>query len=101
MTPQIEAFFDDATCTVSYVVFDQSGGHCALIDAVLDYDPRSGRTSTLSAQRLIDFVKVEIGAHAGHLVKVAGIERDDRLLERIGALGGGCHRQQGKKNGGD
>lgn len=76
MTPQIEAFFDDATCTVSYVVFDQSGGHCALIDAVLDYDPRSGRTSTLSAQRLIDFVKgqdltvqwiLETHAHADHL----------------------------------
>ena len=76
MTPQIEAFFDDATCTVSYVVFDQSGGHCALIDAVVDYDPRSGRTSTLSAQRLIDFVKgqdltvqwiLETHAHADHL----------------------------------
>ncbi len=76
MKPQIEAFFDDVTGTVSYVVFDQSGGHCALIDAVLDYDPRSGRTSTLSAHRLIEFVQsrdltvqwiLETHAHADHL----------------------------------
>ena len=36
MKPQIQAFFDDATWTVSYVVFDQPGGHCALVDSVLD-----------------------------------------------------------------
>ena len=76
MKPQIQAFFDDTTGTVSYVVFDQSGGHCALIDAVLDYDPRSGRTSTLSAHLLIEFVQsrdltvqwiLETHAHADHL----------------------------------
>ena len=76
MTPQIQAFFDNATWTVSYVVYDQPGGHCALIDTVLDYEPKSGRTRTASAQRLMDFVRsqrltvqwiLETHAHADHL----------------------------------
>ncbi len=76
MKPQIQAFFDNATWTVSYVVFDQPGGHCALVDSVLDYDPKSGRTSTRSAERLVEFVQsrnltvqwiLETHAHADHL----------------------------------
>ncbi|MBT9511166.1 MAG: MBL fold metallo-hydrolase [Acidovorax sp.] len=76
MKPQIQAFFDDATWTVSYVVYDQPGGHCALVDSVLDYDPKSGRTRTYSAERLIEFVQthgltvqwiLETHAHADHL----------------------------------
>lgn len=76
MTPQIQAFFDDATWTVSYIVFDEPGGHCALVDSVLDYDPKSGRTDTHSAERLIEFVQsqgltvqwiLETHAHADHL----------------------------------
>ncbi|WP_422845426.1 MBL fold metallo-hydrolase [Acidovorax sp. M2(2025)] len=76
MTPQIQAFFDDATWTVSYVVFDEPGGHCAVIDSVLDYDPKSGRTRTQSADRLLSFIEsqrltlqwiLETHAHADHL----------------------------------
>lgn len=76
MKPQVQAFFDDATWTVSYVVFDQPGGNCALVDSVLDYDPKSGRTRTQSADRLIQFVQeqhlnvqwiLETHAHADHL----------------------------------
>lgn len=76
MKPQVQAFFDDATWTVSYVVFDQPGGNCALVDTVLDYDPKSGRTRTQSADRLIQFVQeqhlnvqwiLETHAHADHL----------------------------------
>ena len=76
MKPQVQAFFDDATWTVSYVVFDQPGGNCALVDSVLDYDPKSGRTRTKSADRLIQFVQeqhlnvqwiLETHAHADHL----------------------------------
>lgn len=36
--PQVQAFFDPATWTVTYVVFDHPGGHCAIVDPVLDYD---------------------------------------------------------------
>lgn len=76
MQPSIEAFFDSVTCTVSYVVYDRPGGRAAIIDPVLDYDPKAGRTTTASAQRLIRFVQehelavdwiLETHAHADHL----------------------------------
>lgn len=73
---QVEGFFDPATWTVSYVVLDRETLQCALVDSVLDYDPKSGRTDTASAERLIARVK-ELGAqvqwilethvHADHL----------------------------------
>lgn len=76
ISPQVQAFFDPDTWTVSYVVFDAPGGHCALVDSVLDYDPKSGRTRTTSADQLIAFVRaqhltvdwiLETHAHADHL----------------------------------
>ena len=76
MQAQVKAFFDPATWTVSYVVFDAPGGHCALVDSVLDYDPKSGRTRTDSANQLIACVReqnltvdwiLETHAHADHL----------------------------------
>jgi len=77
ITPlHVEGFFDAATSTVSYLVLDPASRQCALIDSVLDYDPKSGRTSTSSADRLIARV-TELGAsvawilethvHADHL----------------------------------
>lgn len=76
MNPQIKAFFDAATGTVTYVVHAGAGTDCAIIDSVLDYDPRSGRTSTTSADAVIAFVRMqhlnpvwllETHAHADHL----------------------------------
>src|SRR3569832_239064 len=76
MNPQIKPFFDGATSTVSYIVYDQAGGHAAIVDPVLDYDPKSGRTSNGSADQVIDFLKanhltvdwiLETHAHADHL----------------------------------
>ncbi len=76
MTPTVEAFFDKATWTVSYVVYDRPGGTCAVVDSVLDYDPKSGRARTTSADRLIGFIRekdlkvewlLETHAHADHL----------------------------------
>ncbi len=80
MTPrptlQVEGFFDEGTSTVSYIVLDQATRQCALVDSVLDYDPKSGRTSHVSADKLIARVR-ELGAtvqwllethvHADHL----------------------------------
>ena len=75
-TPQVKSFFDPATWTVSYVVYDHAGGQCAIVDSVLDYDPKAGRTSTTSADALMAFVKeqglsvqwiLETHAHADHL----------------------------------
>ncbi len=75
-TLQVEGFFDPATWTVSYIILDQSTQQCALVDSVLDYDPKSGRTSHASADLLIARVR-ELGAtvqwilethvHADHL----------------------------------
>ena len=76
MTPTVQSFFDPATWTISYVVYEQEGSVCAIIDPVLDYDPKSGRTRTTSADTLISFVLeknlqiewiLETHAHADHL----------------------------------
>ncbi|WP_343741784.1 MBL fold metallo-hydrolase [Herbaspirillum huttiense] len=72
----IEGHFDTITSTVSYLVLDRATLHCALVDSVLDYDPKSGRTSTRSADHLIARVQtlgatvqwiLETHAHADHL----------------------------------
>ncbi len=76
MAPNIKAFFDHVTGTVSYVVFDEQGGCCAIIDPVLDYNPKSSRTNTVFADQLIEFIHhqqlnvvwiLETHAHADHL----------------------------------
>ena len=76
MNAHIEAFFDPATFTYSYVVSDPVTRQCALIDSVLDYDAASGRTSHTSAEHLIAYVRehelkvqwlLETHVHADHL----------------------------------
>lgn len=76
MKPLVQAFFDPATATVTYVVYEAPGGACAVIDSVLDYDAKSGRTGTTSADQVIAFVReqalhcqwlLETHAHADHL----------------------------------
>lgn len=72
----VQAFFDSPTWTVTYVVTDNSSGHAAIIDPVLDYDFKAGRTSTTSADRVLAYVAehrlhidwiLETHAHADHL----------------------------------
>jgi len=53
MHPTIQPFFDPATWTVTYVVYQQERSECAIMDSVLDYDPKAGRTSTASADKVI------------------------------------------------
>lgn len=74
--PEVHGFFDPGTWTVTYVVHAPQGRACAVIDSVLDYDPKSGRTSTTSADKVIDYVRsqglqvawiLETHAHADHL----------------------------------
>lgn len=73
---QIQAFFHEPTSTVSYLVWDEASSHAAIIDSVLDFDPKSGRTGTQSAQAILDAVEakgltlvwiLETHAHADHL----------------------------------
>jgi len=76
VTPIVHGIFDANTWTVTYVVYEKPGSACAIIDPVLDYDPKSGRTSHASADKVIAFVKeqnltvqwiLETHAHADHL----------------------------------
>ena len=76
MKPIVKGFFDPATWTVSHVVYEKEGGACAIVDSVLDFDPKSGRTRTVSADQLIAFVQdkqlhvqwiLDTHAHADHL----------------------------------
>ncbi|HEY9280441.1 MAG TPA: MBL fold metallo-hydrolase [Eoetvoesiella sp.] len=75
-SPCVEVFFDEQTSTFSYVVFRPGSPWCAIIDSVLDYDPKSGTTSTVAADKIIAFVQekqlsvqwiLETHAHADHL----------------------------------
>ena len=75
-SPQVESFFHAPTNTFTHVVYDQRGGHAAIIDPVMDFDPASGRTSYTSVQAVIDFIAdqqltlqwiLETHAHADHL----------------------------------
>jgi glyoxylase-like metal-dependent hydrolase (beta-lactamase superfamily II) len=76
MSPTIQAFFDEPTNTVSYLVADAATRRAAVIDPVLDYDHRTGKASTKSADAIleaaadggfqIDWV-LETHAHADHL----------------------------------
>lgn len=59
MKPDVKAFFDEATFTISYVVTDPETKACAVIDSLLDFDQASGRTNTKSADELIAWVKAE------------------------------------------
>jgi glyoxylase-like metal-dependent hydrolase (beta-lactamase superfamily II) len=76
MQPDVTAFFDNATNTVSFVVKDPQGTACAIIDSVLDFDHAAGRTDTRSADDIIAFVNthdlkvawiLESHVHADHL----------------------------------
>lgn len=82
--PTVKAFFDKDTWTVSYVVYEKPGSACAIIDSVLDYDPKSGRTSTRSADEIIAFVQaqqlqvvwiLETHAHADHLTAAPYLQK--------------------------
>jgi glyoxylase-like metal-dependent hydrolase (beta-lactamase superfamily II) len=86
-----EEFFDPATSTISYILLDAASRSCAVIDSVLDYDPKSGRTATTSADKLLARV-AELGAkvewilethvHADHLTAAPYLQ--EKLGGKIG-----------------
>ncbi len=91
VTLHVEGFFDPATHTVSYLVLDEATHDCAIIDSVLDYDPKSGHTATTSADRLIARVHalgarvawiLETHVHADHLTAAPYLQ--DKLGGKIG-----------------
>lgn len=75
-SPEVQAFFDDSTNTISYVVSDPASGHCAVVDSVLGFDSSSGRTDTIAADAIIEYINgnsldlrfiLETHVHADHL----------------------------------
>jgi glyoxylase-like metal-dependent hydrolase (beta-lactamase superfamily II) len=79
----VKAFFDPQTWTYTYVVYESKGSACIVIDSVLNYDPKSGRTNTKSADEVIAFIKenrlqldwiLETHAHADHLTAAPYIQ---------------------------
>ncbi|WP_294636502.1 MBL fold metallo-hydrolase [uncultured Aquabacterium sp.] len=75
-TPQVHSHFDAVTCTWTHVVYDEDGGHAAIVDPVRDYDPKSGRTRHTQSDAVLAFVRahhltvdwiLETHAHADHL----------------------------------
>ncbi len=91
MRPDIEVFFHEPTFTFSYVVSDADSGKCVIIDPVLDFDAKSGRTSTEAADRIAAFVNdkgldaqwiLETHVHADHLS--GALDLGERLDAPIG-----------------
>ncbi|KAA0968940.1 MBL fold metallo-hydrolase [Aureimonas fodinaquatilis] len=89
--PEVTAFFDGETNTISYVVKDPASSACAVIDSVLDIDYAAGRTSTLQADKIIAFVEkarlqvewlIETHAHADHLSAAPYLQ--ERLGGKLG-----------------
>jgi glyoxylase-like metal-dependent hydrolase (beta-lactamase superfamily II) len=87
--PIVKSFYDEATATITHVVYQSMGGQCAIVDSVMDFDPKSGRLTTASADRVIDFVRsmklevkwlLETHAHADH------ISAAPYLREHLGGL---------------
>jgi glyoxylase-like metal-dependent hydrolase (beta-lactamase superfamily II) len=79
----VKAFFDPQTWTYTYLVYESEGSACIVIDSVLNYDPKSGRTKTESADEVIAFIKehrlqlewiLETHAHADHLTAAPYIQ---------------------------
>ena len=87
----VQSFFDPATFTVTHLVSDPVTRRAAIIDSVLDYDPKSGRTTHTSTDRLIEHVRrekltiewlLETHAHADHFS--AALYLQEQLGGRIG-----------------
>jgi len=93
MTPQIQAFFDEATFTVTYLVSDPATRLAVVIDPVLDFDPKAGRTSTASADKVLATAQennlsivwvLETHAHADHLSAAAYLKEKTSARVAIG-----------------
>ena len=74
--PQVKAFFDPATNTISYVVKDPQSQSCAVVDSVMDIDYAAGRITYDNADEIISYIEdnklelewiIETHVHADHL----------------------------------
>ena len=98
---RIEHFFHASSNTYSYVVAEGEGDHCVIIDSVLDYDPKSGRTSAKTAGEIIEYVRrydlvvdwiLETHPHADHITAAPHLKQE--LGGQIGIGIGICQVQE-------
>ena len=91
MGPNVHAFFDPDTWSLTYIVQDPNSGSCAIVDPVLDYEAASGQTTTESADGVVAKVEaenltvewiLETHVHADHLSAAPYLQK--RLGGRIG-----------------
>ncbi len=91
VTPEVEAFFDPATNTISYVVKDPGSAACAVVDSVMDIDYAAGRITYDHADEIIAYVRdrgltvewlIETHVHADHLSAAPYIQ--EKLGGRLG-----------------
>jgi glyoxylase-like metal-dependent hydrolase (beta-lactamase superfamily II) len=84
MHPTVAAFFDAQTSSMSYIVSEPDGPAAVVIDPVLNYDARSGRTSTASADEILAHVRdkglqvawiLETHTHADHMTAMAHLKK--------------------------
>jgi glyoxylase-like metal-dependent hydrolase (beta-lactamase superfamily II) len=94
MTPKVQAFFDTATSTATYLVSDPATKTAAVIDPVLDFEPKGGKLSSASADAVLEAVRaqgltlayvLETHAHADHLSAADYIRRQTGAKIAIGA----------------
>ena len=92
--PNVTAFFDEATNTVTYVVADPASSACVVIDPVLDYDIASGRTATDSVDAVVGFIKqhdltlewvLETHVHADHLTAAPILKSQLKAKTAVGS----------------
>ena len=92
--PAVRAFFDDATFTVTYLVTDPATGRAAIVDPTLDFDAKSGRTSTRSADAVVEAARaagvtvewiLETHVHADHLTAAQRLRAATGAKVGIGA----------------
>lgn len=91
--PQIHAFFDETTNSVSYLVADPASGDAAIIDPVLGFDPASGRIDTAAADLILSTASeagltiiwiLETHAHADHLSAAQHIKKSSGACYAVG-----------------
>ena len=92
-SPRVVGFYEKASGSVQYVAIDEATKRCALIDVVLDFDPRAAATATDSAQEILDFVRgeglsvawiLDTHPHADHLMASAWLKAQTGAPTAIG-----------------